>query len=94
MKLCIRCQTLKYPQSFRKTSKTKDGYSNCCKKCLSEMRTTYHYTRKRDKKIEPWDKKISDKSMCNILKYHKNVMDEDDERLHTQFIIDLINHKI
>jgi hypothetical protein len=94
MKLCSRCQTLKYPSQFRIDKNYKDGLKPLCKKCIKEMRDNPYRSRKRELKHQPINRKISDKSMCNILQYHKNVMDKDDERLHTQFIIDVINHQI
>lgn len=94
MKLCSRCQTLKYPSQFRVDNKSKDGRKHICKKCLKEVLERPRRSRKHESKFEQTNKKILNKNMCNILKYHKNIMDEDDERLHTQFIVDVINHKI
>ena len=94
MKLCSRCKILKFPSEFRIDKKYKDGLKPVCKKCTREMRNNPY--RSRNKELEPFklDRKISGKSMCNILQYHKNIIGDDEERLHTQFMLDVIKHKI
>lgn len=94
MKLCSRCQILKPPSKFRVDNKSKDGRKHICIKCLKEVNERPRRSRKHESKFEQINKKIMNRNTCNILKYHKNIMDEDDERLHTQFIIDVIKHKI
>ena len=94
MKLCSRCQILKPPSKFRVDKKSKDGRRNICIKCLKEVRERPRRSRKHESQFERTNKKVLNKNLCNILKYHKNVMDEDDERLHTQFMLDVIKHKI
>ena len=94
MKLCSRCQTLKPPSHFRVDNKSEDGRKHICKKCLKEVHERPRRSRKHEPKFEQPYKKIKDKSMCNILKYHENIIGDDEERLHTQFIVDVINHKI
>jgi len=79
---------------FGNDRRSKDGLSCYCKECSNKL--VHPYTRKRNRppKIPKMDKTISNKNMCNILQYHHNILNSDDEHLTTQFIVDLINHKI
>ena len=94
MKLCSRCQILKPPSQFRVDKKSKDGLKHICKKCLKEVLERPRRSRKHESEYNPIDKKITNKPVCRILQYHKNIMDNDEDRLHTQFMLDVIKHKI
>jgi hypothetical protein len=93
MKRCTRCMKFKEPTEFGKNSRNKDGLNYYCKQCMRELHPHYK-SRNREPKVPKMDKALSDKCMCRILTYHHSIMDEDDERLSTQFIVDLIRHKI
>ena len=93
MKRCNRCKKFKEPTEFGKNKNSKDGLYCYCKQCVKEMHP-YHKSRNREPKIPKMDKTLSDKSMCRILTYHHQTLSDDDERLPTRFIVDVVRHNI
>jgi hypothetical protein len=94
MKQCTRCKELKPLTDFYKNRSKKDGYDCCCKEC-AKIKQKLYYIKRIAAQNKPYiERDILDNEMCRILKYHKNEIGNDDERLHTQFIVDVINHKI
>ena len=95
MKRCSKCKEVKLTTEFYKNKSSKSGLQSYCKDCEKLMTKIYSKKRYKIGKFIPVDKRdILDGDMCKILKYHKNVVGKDKNRLHTQFIIDVINHKI
>ena len=93
-KQCIWCKEIKPISQFRKTKKTLDGHDCCCKKCISNMRSNPYRARTRKNKLYTMDKTVLGKGLCRILIHHKNTLEEDNERLPTSFIVDVIRHNI
>jgi hypothetical protein len=93
MKRCSRCRKFKELTEFGKNRGLKDGLNCYCKQCANEIHP-YHPTRNREPKLPKMDKALSDKCMCRILTYHHTIMEDDDERLPTAFIIDVVKGNI
>lgn len=93
-KQCVRCKEFKPLTDFYKNRSKKGGYSCYCKECAKIKQKPYYIKRIAALKKPSTERDILDSEMCRILKFHKNEIGNDNERLHTQFIVDVINHKI
>ncbi len=87
MKQCGRCRKLKDESEFSFDKSRKDNLNFYCRECV-------RLTKRPPLKSLKDNIEITDKSLCGVLKYHHSKMDEDNERLSTQFIVDVIRHKI
>lgn len=75
MKQCTKCKEWKKLNEFYVKTKSKDGLQYQCKSC----------NRKYNKENKE-HKKYKNNRICKILKKHADTLQDDDERLSTDFI--------
>ena len=85
MKTCSHCKESKDESEFNKSRLTKDGFSRWCKRCKNEKTAVI---RKINLILPPIDKSLI--KACDIIKDHNNILKDDPDRLHSDFLTQMI----
>ena len=90
MKQCTKCKEWKKLSEFYVKTKSKDGLQYQCKSCnrkhnKENKEHINEYYKEYNKKNKE-HKKYKNNRICKILKKHADTLQDDDERLSTDFI--------